>query len=275
MRAIAVTLILVIGLSGCATYKFKKGQSPYDQGYVVARDNYTILEYTRGKDFVTPDLPLAKERFKRRKSTVEDYYKKMGYIENRFKETFMDPISYLAGFVVGLFRFPFIAVSIYKYEHNPQYRAKVDKIKDQKYALETEHVALLKSQLNAYIDKDLAGENFIPQTFVSEEKSAPPLVGETAAKTAIGPVAVIIANPQKGPSPLTVNFRGTKSYSANAKIISYEWDFGDGDTSRKKNPLNTFLSATYGMRHFNVTLTVTDDQGKSASAEKVIEVLAK
>ncbi|MFA5114694.1 MAG: PKD domain-containing protein [Candidatus Omnitrophota bacterium] len=89
------------------------------------------------------------------------------------------------------------------------------------------------------------------------------------------PMAVIIAKPIKGCSPLTVRFYGSKSYSKKARIVSYQWDFGDGDTSNKPNPVNTYYSGSYYPRHFAVTLTVTDSQGYSDTAHLLIEVINK
>lgn len=94
-----------------------------------------------------------------------------------------------------------------------------------------------------------------------------------AAKPALEPpVAVIVAKPAKGFSPLKVNFSGQKSYSKSGRIVSYEWDFGDGDTSAKKNPENTYWSTTYGTRNFTVNLTVRDEAGNTSSTSTVIEV---
>ena len=87
--------------------------------------------------------------------------------------------------------------------------------------------------------------------------------------------AVIIAKPAKGLSPLRVNFYGDKSRSPQGRIISYEWDFGDGDTSTKKNPRNVYWSTTFGSRYFTVTLTVRDAQGNASTDSSVIEVLGK
>lgn len=88
MKKILILIALVVFLSGCATYKFQRGLKPYDKGYVVSRDDYTIVEYTIGKNNSVPDLGLARQRFKKRRNIVEHYYKKMGYIENRFKMAF-------------------------------------------------------------------------------------------------------------------------------------------------------------------------------------------
>lgn len=307
MKKIGILLFLCLFLSGCATYKFQKGSPPYDKGYVVSRDGQRLLEYTAGKDNSVPDMDLAKERFKRRKDTVEDYYKKMGYIENRFKQAFLDPPVMLVKFMGGFLRLPFIAVSDYKYEHNPQHREKIQKLEAEKDAACQTRIKGLKEELNAYIQKDLTKEPPLKEepkatklARLEPEEVSPPLKTApeqeakeskpqlAAPKEKIKPqkvrpktlslascVAVIVAQPQKGCSPLKVQFYGYRSHSSSGKIVSYYWEFGDGDTSTKENPTNIYWSATYGSRHFTATLTVKDNQGNTASTSTVIEVMTK
>ena len=89
------------------------------------------------------------------------------------------------------------------------------------------------------------------------------------------PKAVIIAKPAQGYSPLKVHFYGSQSRSSIGKITSYLWDFGDGDTSTKPNPLNTYYSGSFDPKHFAVTLTVTDSRGNTDTAHILIKVLNK
>ncbi len=89
-------------LSGCAAYKFQRGNSPYDSGFVASRDGRVILEYTIGKEDSVPELDLAKKRFNKRRNLVEHYYKKMGYIKNNFKKTFWDIPASFAGIITGV-----------------------------------------------------------------------------------------------------------------------------------------------------------------------------
>ena len=158
MRKALVLIVLLIILSGCATYKFQRGQKPYDKGYVVARDDYTILEYTVGKDNNVPDLELARKRFKKRRNMVEHYYKKMGYIENHFKMAFWDPCIIFMKAIGGVFRLPSVAISDYKYEHNPKYREKVIRRERERDAKEEARIQKLKDALNIYIQKGLTRE---------------------------------------------------------------------------------------------------------------------
>ncbi|MDD5505233.1 MAG: PKD domain-containing protein [Candidatus Omnitrophica bacterium] len=305
MRKVVLLLVLSFLLSGCATYSFQKGPSPYDKGYVASYDGKVIPEYTLGQNNSVPELVLAKERFKRRRATVEYYYKKMGIIRARLKELFWDPPAMLVSFIGGVFRWPFIAVADYKYNHDPGYRAKADRLDEQAEELEKARVNNLKSRLKVYIDEDLAKESagkqppasetaapaqqvpvveapVVPPAAIlpgevspvvpKEDKKVSPVVEPVRLEP---PVAVIIAKPVKGPSPLQVNFNGAKSYSKSAKIVSYLWDFGDGDTSAKKNPLNTYWSTTFGSRTFTATLTVKDKRGQTASTSMSIEVITK
>ena len=150
-------IIILVFLSGCATYKFQKGHSPYDKGYVVSRDGRSIVEYTLGGDNSVPDdLELARARFKRRRSMVEHYYKKMGYVENHFKETFWNPAATVVKSMVSVFRLPFVAMSDYKYEHDPKYREKIRKLEDEQELIERQRINKFKADLNKYIQDDLA-----------------------------------------------------------------------------------------------------------------------
>jgi len=150
----------MMAVGGCATYEFHRGEEPYDKGYVASRDDYIILEYTIGKDNTVPDLKLAEARFNRRRRTVEHYYKKIGRIENNFKRTFWAPFEMFLGVLGGVFRIPFIAVSDYKYEYNPEYREKIDRIEEEREARQEARIKKLRDELNIYIQQDLAKENY-------------------------------------------------------------------------------------------------------------------
>lgn len=373
MRKYGIIILALTLLSGCATYKFHHGQDPYNKGYVVSRDDYTMLEYTLGKDNTVPKLDLAKERFKRRRDVVEDYYKRMGYIENRAKMTFWDPAAMFLKLMGGIFYLPVAAVNEYRYNHNPAYKAKVDKLEEENEAKEAMRIKELKEKLMAYVDKDLVKEESMPKAAGKEkpiaarkerkpkppkktkapkkapEKTASPAPEQeplkepasTAAPSAEAgreepaasvqqpettsqevvaqtpppaaaleqkvddeqvadltrdivmakttpekveaalpgpdkPVAVIVADPVKGYSPLKVRLYGSKSYAPKGRrIVSYLWDFGDGDTSTRENPVNTFYSTSYQPRDYNVVLTVQDDAGQKSEISVTIEVLNK
>lgn len=329
MKKFLVLIILGLILSGCATYKFEKSTGSGAQGYLAYYDGDPILEYTVGKEKSLPDLALAKERFNRRRRTVEYYYKQMDLIESRLKEFFWDPPAMLMDLLGGVLRWPFVAVADYKYNRNPKYKERVDRLDEQKEELEKARVNSLREKLAAYIAEDLKKEppaanatvvapaepklesipGLLPQAAVlpATQEIAPkveipapkeiasqvpevvpapvtelpketkPVVVEPVVVKAVlvPPVAVIMAKPMKGISPLKVNFSGQKSYSKSGKIVAYDWNFGDGDTSTKKNPENTYWSTTFGSRNFTATLTVKDDAGNTSSATAIIEVITK
>jgi hypothetical protein len=293
-------------LSGCATYKLSHGKAPNDKGYVASIDDTVILEYTLGQgDTVPSDLDLAKERLKRRKDTVEDYYKKMGKLESRFKQTLINWPKFMLQTVTGPFRMPFAAVRDYKYEHNAQYRERIRKREEAEDAKEAARVKGLKEKLAKYIQRDLAAEEYINQKFgvkkedatklteqevkteaqpaqiyaeVKPQESLPEKQVEPAQKEKTifeHPRAFIMAKPVKGFSPLKVHFYAIKSFSPRGRIVSYLWDFGDGDTSTKMNPINTYYSGNFEPKNFPVTLTIQDNKGNTATAEVMITVLNK
>ena len=100
MKKFYPVIILAVLLSGCATYKIQQEKD----GFAVARYKKVIPEYTKGADNSFPGQEVAEARFKRRKDTVEYYYKKMGFINNRFKQVFVEPPVVFVQFVAGIFR---------------------------------------------------------------------------------------------------------------------------------------------------------------------------
>ena len=55
--------------------------------------------------------------------------------------------------------------------------------------------------------------------------------------------------------------------------FEYTWNFGDGDTSTQQNPNHVFEAFGCGTQNFNVTLTVTDDNGEVSSDSQTISIL--
>lgn len=418
--------ISILFLSGCATYRFQHGNPPYDKGYVALRDDHSILEYTLGKDNSVPGIKLAKERFKRRKRIVEDYYKRMGIIQNHFTMAVWEPSISFVKLIGGIFRLPFIAISDYRYDHNPKYKELVKKREAEQDLREAQRIKKLKDKLYAYVEKDLEKEPPIaqqkteaepvaqsektvlakqeeaaavstqkPQEVTNKPEQEAPKETPLSKKEAIGPTQasqeavvetkpveqqappeqkavkleqeralsvgspaetpatieqehpketpkveeavesvgvkqelvenkeaksieqmaseqkaveseqvqtpavtapaeeekapvkvqtlpqegqvkpVITAKPLKGYSPLRVQFDGRRSSSIHGKIISYLWDFGDGETSTKPAPVNTYWSTTYGSRYFTAVLTVKDIKGNTGTSSQTIEVLTK
>jgi leucyl aminopeptidase len=86
-------------------------------------------------------------------------------------------------------------------------------------------------------------------------------------KTAMPIVGAPVANFSYSTNGLVANFTDASSDS-NGSIVSRQWNFGDGSTSTATNPSRTYASAgTY-----NVSLTVTDNDGLSASKSQAVSV---
>ena len=67
--------------------------------------------------------------------------------------------------------------------------------------------------------------------------------------------------PYSGTEGNAVQFSSSGSLDPDGSIVTYAWDFGDGNTAATANPSHTYVAAgTY-----NVSLTVTDDAGDSTS----------
>ena len=81
------------------------------------------------------------------------------------------------------------------------------------------------------------------------------------------PEAVASATPESGNAPLEVNFMGENSLD-DVGVISYAWDFGDGNTSTETNPTHIYSEAG----EYTAELTVTDGEGLTDTAEITIQV---
>jgi PKD repeat protein len=89
-----------------------------------------------------------------------------------------------------------------------------------------------------------------------------------AGATNLRPVAVLSALPTSGPAPLLVQLSSAGSNDPDGNIVSYTWDFGNGQTA---NGPTTQVS--YGVAGtYVVTLTVTDNRGGTATATETIVV---
>ncbi len=88
------------------------------------------------------------------------------------------------------------------------------------------------------------------------------------------PAARFVRSPHQGPAPLKVDFDASGSNPAdqvNGRIVSYQWDFGDGSTGSGKKVSHTYRKAG----DFTATLEITDDAGKKDSAAKEVSVFIK
>jgi parallel beta-helix repeat protein len=66
-----------------------------------------------------------------------------------------------------------------------------------------------------------------------------------------------------------VRFDGSLSYDLDGEITSYDWDFGDGATGSGKYVVHQYCDCGT----FDITLTVTDEDGLTGNITKCVEVL--
>ncbi len=82
------------------------------------------------------------------------------------------------------------------------------------------------------------------------------------------PEAIFSLRPTQGVAPLTVVFDGSLSFSEQARISEYIWDFGDG--TKGFGPVVSHTYQRGGI--YRVTLTVYDERGLRSSREGQVVV---
>jgi PKD repeat protein len=85
------------------------------------------------------------------------------------------------------------------------------------------------------------------------------------------PVAIINTSATIGMNPLTVVFDGSDSSDFDGNIVTYTWDFGDGESAQGVNV--THIYPTGGT--YTITLTVKDNDDKTGEADIDIIVYQK
>ncbi len=88
----------------------------------------------------------------------------------------------------------------------------------------------------------------------------------------VAQITVAEGFPLAGESPLTVRFDASGSKDPDGDVLSYAWDFGDGDTGTGETIEHTFEAADE-TTIYTVTLTVTDGRGGRSVTSQSIEVI--
>jgi len=85
------------------------------------------------------------------------------------------------------------------------------------------------------------------------------------------PTANMSVNPISGQAPLTVSANGNNSFDSDGEIVGYQWTVSDGKKASGPQANFTFNSAG----QYTIFLEVTDNDGLSATAEKIVIVEEK
>ena len=94
------------------------------------------------------------------------------------------------------------------------------------------------------------------------------LVGGNEPNGGEVPIALFTTNLVSGIAPLQIAFDATTSSDPNGDSLTYNWDFGNGETSTEITPAVTYTE----VGSFLVSLTVSDGTNTSSSFSKTIEV---
>lgn len=95
-------------------------------------------------------------------------------------------------------------------------------------------------------------------------------VTDNSGATSTGSATVTIANrppqanaggPYSGPKQTSIQFQGGASIDPDGSIVSYAWNFGDGNTGSGVAPNHSYTS----IGNYTVSLTVTDNLGSTSS----------
>lgn len=85
----------------------------------------------------------------------------------------------------------------------------------------------------------------------------------------IAPKARFTLSPLSGLYPLNVSFDASASSDSDGQIVSYKWNFGDGDKGSGVQVQHLYQQKNF----YQITLTVTDDDGATGTAAAEVEVL--
>ncbi|MFL6139376.1 MAG: PKD domain-containing protein [Frankiaceae bacterium] len=109
------------------------------------------------------------------------------------------------------------------------------------------------------------GGTFTVTLTVTDNQGAPGATSQQVTVTAPNQAPTASFTASCG-GTLTCSFDAGGSFDSDGTIVSYAWDFGDGATGTGKTTTHPYGSA--GSR--TVTLTVTDNQGATGTATKVV-----
>ena len=111
------------------------------------------------------------------------------------------------------------------------------------------------------------GGSATPYTPYTPDTTGMPPIAK-AGPNQIMPLETIVDESGATTTSVTVNFDGSGSRDSDGGTLTYAWNFGDGSTGSGEMPEHPYTSPGI----YNVTLTVTDDEGHSDSDSLTVTV---
>jgi len=118
---------------------------------------------------------------------------------------------------------------------------------------------------HAYLDNG----NYTVTLAVTDDDGSTSVANATKTVLNRPPIASLTESTENATIGETINFNASGSYDSDGSIVNYFWDFGDGSNDTGITASHAY--ATNGT--FIVTLTVTDDDGATASVNATKTVL--
>lgn len=113
------------------------------------------------------------------------------------------------------------------------------------------------------------GGQFLVTLVVHDGKTSSLPVQTTVTISASNDAPVADAGgPYSGQPGVAVTFDGSQSFDPDGGDLNYAWNFGDGGQASGVSPVHVYSSTGT----FNVSLTVSDDQGEENTAQTIAEI---
>jgi PKD repeat protein len=119
---------------------------------------------------------------------------------------------------------------------------------------------------HSYIDNG----NYTVILTVIDDDNATSQVGSMKTVRNQHPTSLFTFSPNLPIVGETVLLNASSSYDSDGSIVSYLWDFGDGNTTLSATPITSHVYVLDG--NYTVTLTVTDNDGSTGSTVKIIRI---
>lgn len=127
------------------------------------------------------------------------------------------------------------------------------------------------SAIGAMVDHEFLGTGEIPVLLtITDAKGRQTTVDESIRLFNRIPHAQFSYQPNPAPTHHPIQFDASDSFDPDGEIVSYHWDFGDGDTASGVVVDHEFQTPSIDYR---VVLTVTDDRGDENSMYRELELI--